>query len=396
MNSGSVQWGQQSLNVSLVTKGFVWRGARRWVRTSALAILFATLATGFAAGFANKASAEVTRSFSMGFTPWLFDQSQEAIDETYEYINGHSDIISHHIEEGVPWTEAYYKRDYHSNMMSDWRQRKENTRSDMEVFVSISPLDSTRTALADYRGSSSHESMPSMFRGLPFNHYRVKRAYLNYAESVIDYFDPDYLAITVEPNELFFHNRSEWQAFRELYIETYNALKLRHPELPVFFTTSLHSFNQMRENTEDAWEAMADLWNYADIAAVSYYPYMQYPLDINSPISMLDELKKHTDLPIAISESGYPAETLEYPGIHHIPASELLQAYMLFSMLLKANADEYVFFVVWTHRDFDKLLNSREMPPTTLLWRDTGHLDESGEERLSANVWDVVHSLQKH
>lgn len=386
MNSCSVQLGFDFYEHKGV--GNNRRKMRRWITASVIALL---------AAFANMhVQAEVTRTFTMGFTPWLFDKSEEAIDETYAYLNGHSDIVSHHIEEGVPWTEAYYDRAFHSNMMSDWRTRRDKVSSDMAVFVSISPLDSTRTTLADYRGSASHMRLPTMFRGLSFNHPRVKQAYLNYALRVIDYFDPDYLAITVEPNELFFHNRGAWQAYSELYIETYNALKLRHPELPVFFTTSLHSFNQMREDTEDAWAAMAELWNYADIAAVSYYPYMQYPLDINAPIPMLDELRNHTDLPIAVSESGYPAQTLEYPGIHHIPANETLQAQVLFRMLVKAYVDEYAFFIVWAHRDFDDLLNTLELPPTTLLWRDTGHLDEKGEERLSAIVWDAFHSLQRH
>jgi hypothetical protein len=51
---------------------------------------------------------------------------------------------------------------------------------------------------------------------------------------------------------------------------------------------------------------------------------------------------------------------------------------------------------VWAHRDFDALLNTLEMPPISTLWRDTGHLDENGEERLSAIVWDIIHGLQRH
>lgn len=339
---------------------------------------------------------ELTRDYYMGFTPWLYDLNADAVDSTYNYINSHSDMVAQQLEEGVPWTEALNGRSYHEHLMWDWNQRRTKTASDMKVFVSISPLDESRSMLADYRGETSHMALPARFRDLRFNDPTVKRAYLNYAKKVIDYFDPDYLAIAVEPNELFFNDRDQWPEFVELYIETYNALKLRHPELPVFFTTSLHTMNQMREGTDEAWEALAELWNYADIAAVSYYPFMQYPLDLAAPVLMLEEIKQHTDLPLAVAESGYPAETLEYPGLGHIPATEQLQAVMLFRMLFKAHADKYAFFVVWAHRDFDKLLNTLEMAPISTLWRDTGHLNENGEERLSAVVWNIIHGLRKN
>lgn len=340
------------------------------------------------------ANAQGTRSFHMGFTPWLYDLSEEAVDATYDYINNHADLVAHQLEEGVPWTEALYKRSYHDNLMWDWNQRRSKTAEDTRVLVSISPLDEGRATLADYRGETSHMPLPAQFQGLRFNDPLVKRAYLNYAKEVVEYFDPDYLAIAVEPNELLFNDKDQWPEFVELYMETYSALKLSYPELPVFFTTALHTMNQMRADTDEAWEALEALWNYADIAAVSYYPFMQYPLDLNSPVPMLEALKEHTDLPIAVSESGYPAQTLEYPGLSHIPATEHLQAVMLFRMLVRAYVDEYAFFVVWTHRDFDQLLNTLELSPISTLWRDTGLLNEHGEERPSAIVWDIIHSLQ--
>ncbi|MDZ7784573.1 MAG: hypothetical protein U5K56_17085 [Halioglobus sp.] len=101
------------------------------------------------------------------------------------------------------------------------------------MFVSISPINQSRDGLADYRGESTHMGMPEGFRGKRFNDPEVKKAYLAYAEEVIRFDEPDYLAIAIEANELYFNNRSAWPDFVELYIETYSALKLRHPELPI-------------------------------------------------------------------------------------------------------------------------------------------------------------------
>jgi hypothetical protein len=47
-----------------------------------------------------------TRGFLMGFSPWPWDATLEAVDWTYQTIMTNGDIVSHHIEEGVPWPEA--------------------------------------------------------------------------------------------------------------------------------------------------------------------------------------------------------------------------------------------------------------------------------------------------
>ena len=349
---------------------------------------------GFISGFyALAANAGLERTFYMGFTPWLYDLNEEAVDSTYSYINSHADIVSHHLEEGVPWTEALANESYHPNMMWGWKQRKVKTSKDLKVFVSISPLNQSRSGLADYRGASAHMAMPTSFKGKRFNDPAVKQAYLNYAESVINYFEPDYLAIAIEANELYFNTPLQWQDFTELYIETYAALKLAHPDLPVFFTSSLHTLNQMKVNTDDAWSEMSALWNYADIAAFSYYPFMQYPLEMSDPVAIMGKIRKHTDKPLAISESGYPAEKLDYPGLDRIPATERLQGEIMFRMLVRSFYDEYVFFIVWAHRDFDELMTTAKLPMTSLLWRDTGLLSETGRERFSSNIWDAFYNL---
>jgi hypothetical protein len=315
---------------SFGSKGLAWRLTR-----------FVTIGL-FAAFYCVAANADLQRPFYMGFTPWLYDLNSEAIESTYSYVNEHADVISHHLAEGVPWTEALAKKKYHPNVMWDWSQRRTKSASALKVFVSISPFNMGHTGLADYWGELTHMGLPVTFAGKRFNDPVVKQAYLNYAESVIEYFEPDYLAITIEANELFFNNPEKWADFVELYIETYSALKLSHPELPVFFTSSLHTMNQMRVGTDDAWSELSMLWNYSDIAAVSYYPHMQYPLDLSHPTKILSTLRDHTDKPVAISESGYPAEQIDFPGLGHIPATETLQAEMMFRMLLHAFVDEYV------------------------------------------------------
>ena len=48
----------------------------------------------------------VTRSFQMGFTPWLYEASFTAQDMVYDQIQNNGDIISQHLMAGIPWEEA--------------------------------------------------------------------------------------------------------------------------------------------------------------------------------------------------------------------------------------------------------------------------------------------------
>jgi len=55
----------------------------------------------------DSTSATENRAFSMGFSPWLYDATVEAQDWVYGKLASEGDIISHHMEEGVPWPESY-------------------------------------------------------------------------------------------------------------------------------------------------------------------------------------------------------------------------------------------------------------------------------------------------
>ena len=47
-----------------------------------------------------------TRPFRMGFTPFPYDLSLDAVEYTYEKLQSEADIINHHFDNGVPLPEA--------------------------------------------------------------------------------------------------------------------------------------------------------------------------------------------------------------------------------------------------------------------------------------------------
>ena len=339
-----------------------------------------------------------TRSFDMGFTPWPWALNSDALDVTYEFINQHSDIISHHIEEGVPWDEALSGQPFHPKMMASWETRKRMISPDLKVFLSISPINQLRNGMADYRGADYQIPISAYFKGKKFNDADVKTAYTNYAKRAVDFFKPDYLAIAIEVNELWDNNPDAWDEFTDLYKHTYQTLKNTYPKLPIFFTVSLHNVvNAERGNPEETWVKIKNLWAFSDIAAISFYPFLQYPFDLRDPISALDEVRKHTTKPIAISEAGYPGKQNLVEALKDLPATPEIQKNVYYVLLNKANKNNYEFLVLWAYRDYDILWESikEQSPEWGALWRDVGLQDGQGKDRPSMDIWDLFLAMPK-
>ncbi len=72
-----------------------------------------------------------------------------------------------------------------------------------------------------------------------------------------------------------------------------------------------------------------------------------------------------------------------------ISGSEIEQNIYLETLFENAKEQNYKFISWWAHRDYDALWET--FPPDLLdvgqLWRNTGLLDESGNERLSKTTW---------
>ena len=68
-----------------------------------------------------------TRSYLLGYTPFPYAISNEAVAFSYEKITQETDIVSQHFDDEIPWNEALKDTDFHPNIMADWQFRKTNT-----------------------------------------------------------------------------------------------------------------------------------------------------------------------------------------------------------------------------------------------------------------------------
>ncbi|MFB3786478.1 MAG: hypothetical protein ACE15F_08915 [bacterium] len=329
-----------------------------------------------------------TRSFAMGFTPFPWDFTEEAVSGSYRFIRENGDLIAHHIDDGVPWTEALAGRPFSAALENDWRQRRQQSEG-RRVLVSVTPLNGARSGLALYRGEKENMPLPQEFENKKLNDPAVMQAYLQYCRRAVETLRPDYLAIGIEVNELIHNAPGEWPAYGELYTHVYTALKKEQPDLPIFSTFTLHNLqNPGWADLKRQQEQIRAFLPQNDIVGISYYPFMAgHP---EKPVEMLDWLRAFTDKPLAVTETGYPAETIFLPSYNlTIPSDPQKQTAYWETLLERANQDHYRFVVAFLHRDYDALWEKikASSPEAFAVWKDCGFLDEKGTARSAFEIW---------
>ncbi|MBX3086834.1 MAG: glycosyl hydrolase 53 family protein [Anaerolineae bacterium] len=353
--------------------------------------LFLVLILGFLAVPARVTARPASRSYYLGFTPFPYDISFDAVNFTYDKIATDADLISHAFDNGVPWPEALSGKEFHANVMGDWNLRKTKTPTDHKVYVQITPINLMRNALAPYRAEKDDLPLPVPWDSYAFNAPEVKQSYLNYCRRVIAYFDPDFLAIGIEVNLLMQNRPDLWPSYVELHRYVYGELKKEYPTLPIMVTfqvTAMLEGYQPEYDHQRQMQALRDLIDYTDIFAMSVYPYFSVYTTQRLPTDIFDQLAALTDKPLAVSETGYPAQpfTLTQPPVT-FETDETKQNRYISLLLAKANEYNFKFIINFVLRDYDRIWELTGKSDFVAVWRDTGLYDENGKPRQALQTW---------
>lgn len=334
-----------------------------------------------------------SRSFYMGFSPWPYDNTQSAVDWVYSSIRNDGDIISQHIEEGVPWPEAYSSAAFDASFVNSNNSRVEKSEG-KRIVLQISPLNGARDGMALYRGSSINAPLPADWQGLELDDAKVKAAFLNYAERMISAFNPDYLIIGVEVNLLIRKNPSKWSNYLALHRYVYAEIKKSHPSLPVgvsLFCVPFFPEWSSEDNRAAQLSGLADLESDVDFIAFSFHPFMSALLADDFPEDYIHQLFSLSNKPVAISESSYPAQewtTMSAPILTFKGTPAKQERFL--SLMLNQCAESKALFAIWfSIRDYDALWNGFDAATqsSSIVWRDTGLYDKSGAGRQALAVW---------
>jgi predicted GH43/DUF377 family glycosyl hydrolase len=336
-------------------------------------------------------SAPEQRSFDMGFVPWPYDFTYEAVKDTYAFIDEHADLIAHHFDDGVPWPEALYNKPYHESVFAELETHIKGSAPEKKVYVAInpiSPFSSNRNAIADYWAETNNMELPSEWECKSFDDPDVINAYTNHVLFMIGYFNPDYLAYGIEVNMLAKSNPDAYEKFIVLIENVYTSVKKVHPDLPLFLSIEIETFVS---DKDDQIKAIKKLLPFTDYIALSTYPYMLTPNPDDMPIDWFTQLiDMAPEKPFAIAETAFIAEELVFSVEDKIRGSNDWQAKYMEFLLRQANKHNAEFIVWFIPRDYDKAWEKmKKMGASKVLgaWKDAGLLDETGKERGAFKIW---------
>jgi hypothetical protein len=335
-----------------------------------------------------------SRPFYLGFTPFPYDISQEAVDYSYQKIAEDADIVNHHFDDGVPWIEALANQPFHVEIQNDWAYRKSHTPASHKVYLSVTSINFLRTGLASYRSANPNQELPPPWNTYRFNQAEVKQAYLTYCKRIVDFFDPDYFNMAIEANLLHVNNPSLWADYLELHKYVYAELKKSYPGLPIFTSfAGLHlidGFIDVNETIEKV--AVEQVLPYSDYFAISMYPYLTSYLGSDFPQETYHQLFSMFDKPLAIAETGFAAQefSVDVGGgvMANVKGTADRQNKYVQNLLEACTQYKAAFVINFVVRDYDELWKEVGSPTDlTIAWRDSGLYDENGTARPALATW---------
>lgn len=341
----------------------------------------------------------VTRSFFMGFTPFPYEATVPATQETYNNINLNSDIIAHHFDGGVPWVEAATNASYNTQIEENISFRKLNTSASAKTYLATTPINTYRNDIANYWGAQENMMKPFPWDNYTFADAEIKTAYLNYCLRMISEFNPNYMAYGIEVNALDVTSPNlidDYVLFNEF---VYSQIKVSYPNLPLFLTFSLGIFNDFQPAQTSFIQKMLP---YTDYIAISHYPFQNYENPENIPNNIYDNLLALApNKPFAVAETAFIAEDLVLPTkATYISGNATYQDSFLNWLFEQGNKYNAEFLIYWQIRDYDQLWESivsinPGVDELFKTWKDTGLLDGSGTPRKSLDTWESWLSLPK-
>lgn len=331
-----------------------------------------------------------SRDFKMGFSTWTYGPNIADRNNTYQYIQANGDIYSEQIDDRIPWSAWINNEALPADFVENIDYRVSKRDENMNLLLSVSLLNTDRNDLIE-----DWEEIPLSFSSWSDQH--IEDAYIAHLSYLIDRFQPDYLVLAMEVNDLLIASPSRWFEYKLLMSNVRSSIKQQYPNIRLSESITLHNLYQPEVVNPTAY--INEITTYAqesDFAAISFYPFFKGLQSGSQFQKAFDFLHTNIDIPIAFVETNHLAEDLNVPNLSlNIRSDECLQQIYLETLLKNAHTSDYAFIIWWAHRDYDALWNTfpDDVKDIGQVWRDTGLLDEGGNERSALEVWQ--HLLDK-
>jgi hypothetical protein len=338
-----------------------------------------------------------SRSFLLGVTPWPPDFTKKGYDLSYDFINGHCDIVSHHFDDGLPWEEIYKGQALPGEFLKDVGRRKDKTRHGGKVLLSVAPLKISRKERAGYYDQSAMpDSVRSAWNARGFRDTAVIAAYVKFISYLVQELGADYINYGVESNSKDW-DPENFSDFKYFLGQVHAQLTALYPDKPFFI-----SFMVAPE--AGFLEKARELEPYTDWITLSAYPYSYVgsPVHGASSPELIPQglFQSFVDInsakPFAMAETGYIAEDLSITSLSKEGTARWQEDYV--NYLFKFCQANKAKFIIWfCAYDYDDAINTFSALGLTqdlfYLWKDTGLFNEKLEARPAYQVWEAWRKL---
>ena len=333
----------------------------------------------------NQEKKDIQRSFYMGFSTMSYEMSTIAVESTYDFISTYSDIYSEQIEDPIPWENLISNDSIPHSIKQDWYKRAAKKTSSQKLLLSVGLLNVGRTDLQ----ISPEGNTPSYNKMYDSD---IINAYTHYVSKLITIFNPDYVVLAMEVNDLLINAPEKWEEYKILISGIRENIQKSFPNLPLSESVSLHNWvTHYKQNEHEVVEEIANYVNKNDFISISFYPFFKYMNTTSEFSEAFTFLQKKSKKPIAIVETNYITETLELPSYNiTIPANETEQYLYLKTLLNTAQKDNYLCVIWWAHRDYDNMMSyyPYDLQELASIWLRSGLLTKDGKKREVFYLWE--------
>ena len=204
----------------------------------------------------------------------------------------------------------------------------------------------------------------------------VMENYINGAISYAENYQPKYLGLGTEINNLYENNPEDFIEFVGFYNQVYDAVKAVSPDTMIFMTFQLetmkgHTLWAIEEPGETQWWMINEFKH--DLVSFTTYPDLIYKSPKDLPEDYYSEIAEHTSKPIAFTEIGWHSEAspLGWESSPEIQA-EYIERFINLTDSLNVE------MMLWSFM-YD--------PPSFEPFRSMGFHDSEGNSRPAWEIW---------
>jgi len=320
-----------------------------------------------------------SRSFYLSAAPYQYEMGDDYIKDRFEVegFDGRIDLLSVHQDFfGIPWSEfaagqtppaVWIAKMQEIQIMAD--------ELGVDVFLSLTPLDSTRETLTPQAVEEGGELVldEDWYTGcFAFNDApeadEIRNAYKNYVRWMVDLFDPPFLNIGIEMDMYRMSCPDDFNSLIELLNEVYTQEKALDPERVIFSSWEVEIMYGYYENgpcpvgdlscLNESLELYDSLLR--DRIGLSHYPLpmIQYepgglPEDLYTLIhDLTGETVVFAEIGLNNKPTILPYPTLDDPCVELLTTDDQMQSDFVQTLFTQADEMDSALVCWWSVRDY--------------------------------------------